>query len=166
MSDSLLSGPSSAVLKDLLDGDGEFTPPAPLLRDLTPAQAFALTPGSPYCIAQILAHMHYCQHRTLELIEGKMLPYPETEEEGWPAVDEAEWPDLVAEFLAELDQLKSIASDQAIIERVYKKNITVGAVLTSVAMHNAYHCGQIALIRLSLGCWPPEGGRGYGSWPE
>ena len=35
---------------------------------------------------------------------------------------------------------------------------TVLEMLQLIASHNSYHMGQIALIRRSLGAWPPPGG--------
>jgi len=35
---------------------------------------------------------------------------------------------------------------------------TLEAVLWQIVAHNSYHVGQIALIRRTLGAWPPRGG--------
>jgi uncharacterized damage-inducible protein DinB len=48
------------------------------------------------------------------------------------------------------------------IESVYEgdKNVagTLEAVLWQMVAHNSYHVGQIAMIRRTLGAWPPCGG--------
>ncbi len=39
-----------------------------------------------------------------------------------------------------------------------QQSSSVLAVLWQTVVHNSYHLGQIALLRRSLGAWPPPGG--------
>jgi len=32
------------------------------------------------------------------------------------------------------------------------------AVLWQILVHNSYHIGQVAMLRRTLGAWPPQGG--------
>ena len=35
--------------------------------------------------------------------------------------------------------------------------VTMGDVLHSLAVHNAYHMGKIVVVRQLIGAWPPAG---------
>jgi hypothetical protein len=63
-----------------------------------------------------------------------------------------------------LDYLQRLTYDGAALAREYKPGTTVGYLICDVALHNAYHLGQIVLLRCQLGLWPPQGGKGYGYW--
>lgn len=164
MREQQIIGPSPPAVRLLLDGSNEFTGPVRVLSDLKAADVSVLPEGSPHSIAQILAHMHFWQRFMLGLMRQESPAYPKTEEDGWPEVAAEQWPELVADFLADLDTLKSLTFDEAILAREYKPNVTVGYLICDAALHNAYHLGQIVLLRCMLELWPPVGGAGYGYW--
>ena len=166
MNEQRMIGPSPKALRLLLDGSNEFTEPVRVLSDLTAANALAMPQGSPHSIAQILAHMHFWQQFMIALMRQESPAYPQTEADGWPSIEAEQWPELVANFLADLERLKSFTLDEVILEREYKPDVTVGYLICDAALHNAYHLGQIVLLRCMLGLWPPVGGAGYGYWPS
>ena len=73
--------------------------------------------------------------------------------ENWPTVTSEMWPELVAEFLAGTAELRRVAREEELSRILYpsvgeEPAWTVGYKLAaSVAKHNAYHFGQIALLR-------------------
>lgn len=148
MSDNFYSATSEDV-KNWQEGDGEFLAPARILTDLTEEQATAVPPGSPYSIAQVLAHMHYWQGRRFAKLRGEIWPEAAHLSDTFAPPPPGTWNRLVTAFLADLDAIKKMADAKA--EYGY-----VGR-----ALHNGYHLGQIVLLRQMLGCWPPEGGEDY-----
>lgn len=85
---------------------------------------------------------------------------PEVDQaENWPAVTSDDWPRLKDEFLAALEQSKEIARDPENLERVILGGkYSVGARLVWCTGHNAYHLGQVVMLRRILGAWPPPDG--------
>lgn len=159
--DPTLYGPPASTLEILLDDPAEHDIPAPerVLAGLTSEQAVMVPPGLPYSVARIVAHMNSNMMFNLGLIRAaNPLTYDE-ELEDWPAVGAADWPRLVAQFLSNLAHLKQLARQQDLERVLYpaadgEAAWTVGYKLAlSVAKHNAYHLGQIIVIRRLLGFW-------------
>jgi hypothetical protein len=164
-----LLGPPAESLSRLLDGDGEFLTPERLLGDLTAEQASATPPDSPYSIARIVAHLFFWQKRVLDKLQGLDPPYPAHEADGWPESDASEWPDLMLRFLGDLQAAQDWALQDIDLDRPYPMSgassgasdpeMTSGyALLRGIGLHNAYHLGQIALLRQMQKLWPPAGG--------
>jgi uncharacterized damage-inducible protein DinB len=150
-----LAGP---VLSNMLLGEDEFVEPVHLLRDLTGDLAVAHPAEVTESIAQIVAHMHYFQHRNLAVIRGESLPAADHDEVTFREIPPEHWQNLVSEFLADLDELMAVTESDTEIVREVGDDETVGDRIRWSAVHNAYHYGQIVLLRRLLGAWPPEGG--------
>jgi uncharacterized damage-inducible protein DinB len=165
-SDSVLEIPSSpitgGILANMLLGEDEYIEPMSLLRDLTPAQAVGKPSQNLESIAQIVAHMRFWQNYSLAIINGEKPIYPSNQAEKdstWEEISEDEWDSLVADFLSGLDSFMGLTESDAEIFRRLKDDDdeTVGDRVRWTALHNAYHCGQIVLLRRMLGAWPPVG---------
>ena len=151
-----LTGP---VLSNMLLGEDEFTEPVHLLRDLTGEQATAKPAGVPESIAQILAHTQFWQHYNLEAIRGASPVHPADNDATWPeSVPEEQWQPMVSDFLSDLDEMIGLTEDDDGLSRTVREDETVGDRIRYTAVHNAYHFGQITLLRRMQGFWPPEGG--------
>jgi uncharacterized damage-inducible protein DinB len=150
-----LTGP---VLSNMLLGEEEFAEPVQLLRDLTGDQAAVAPSGAPESIGQIVAHMSFWQHRNLAVIRGEKPAYPSHPEQTWAHVQPDQWPDLVSGFLSDLDELMGMTENDQDLSRDLGEDETVGDRIRWTAVHNAYHFGQIVLLRRMAGIWPPEGG--------
>lgn len=159
-----VTGPSSQALRQLLEGSNEFTPPRQLLLDLSAEEATKIPPNVPHSIAQIVAHMHFWQDFMLDLMQEKSPRYPASEEAGWPEVSADQWLQVRTDFLAGLDELQQLTYDEKALAREYKPGTTVGYLICDAALHNAYHVGQIVLLRCQMGLWPSVEGKGYGYW--
>ena len=107
----------------------------------------------------------------LKRICGERPAYPEHASESWPRgecpQDAEEWERLkthLRELLVEFDEMAGWT--RAELEREVesphepdkKLAATVESVLWQLIVHNAYHAGQIAMIRQALGAWPPRSG--------
>ncbi len=115
--------------------------------------------------------MNFWMNYDLRRMRGERPTYPDHNAESFPAgkspADGAEWDRLrrdFAWFLAEHARLaeSSPAELRRKIEPMHEKHNevtgTLEAMLWQAAVHNSYHVGQIALIRRTLGAWPPKAG--------
>jgi uncharacterized damage-inducible protein DinB len=71
--------------------------------------------------------------------------------------EEGEWRALVAEFLSGLEKALEWGSSPEKLGVEVDPGVTMGDVLHSLAVHNAYHLGKIVAVRQLLGAWPPAG---------
>jgi hypothetical protein len=162
-SDSAQSPLTGGVLANMLLGEDEFTEPMTLLTDLNPSQAVGRPSDNIESIAQIVAHMQFWQDYSLCVIRGEKPRYPSNQAEKdatWREVEEGDWNGLASDFLAGLDSFMALTESDSEISRPLKDDETVGDRIRWTAMHNAYHCGQIVLLRRMLGAWPPAGEEG------
>ena len=109
---------------------------------------------------QLLEHMRIAQWDILEFSRNPQHVSPEFPAGYWPAADsppdESSWSDSVASFRADLNAMVDLVSNPttdlfATIPHGTGQTILREALL--VADHNAYHLGQLVLVRRGLGCW-------------
>jgi hypothetical protein len=149
---------SAAGVREMLRGGGEFVEPAEILSDLTEAQALTVPAGSPHSIAQIVSHMQFYQGAQAAGVRGEAWPKPEHLDDTFAVPAPGAWPALVASFLAGIEELAKLAEERAEVTSPQRDDTSVGYDLAESALHNAYHCGQIVLLRRIQGFWPPAGG--------
>jgi uncharacterized damage-inducible protein DinB len=161
MSDERFTVSSPEAIEGLIEGWSSFTPPSRALEGLTSEQALAKRDGWPYSIAEVVAHMLYWQRNDITTIETGIEPPAPTRPEEWPDVTEDDWPRLKDEFLASLERTKEMARDPELLEKtILGDRFTVGLRMVWFTGHNAYHLGQVLLMRRILGAWPPPVGPG------
>jgi uncharacterized damage-inducible protein DinB len=158
VTDPILTGASPEATRALLEEASEFTPASRALDGLTAERALMKPADSPYSVAEIVSHMVFWQRYVMATIEGEAVEDISSATTGWATVNLEDWPRLKDEFLANLERCCEMARNAAELERVPSGNRTVGYRLLSHAGHNAYHLGQIVLLRRILGLWPPPGG--------
>src|SRR5581483_8757708 len=88
-------------------------PPPRLLTDLTEAQAVSIPPGSPYSIAQILAHMHFFPSAQIATVRGEEAPQPQHLDDTFAPIAPGTWPTLVDEFRPGVEACKTLAQEMA-----------------------------------------------------
>jgi uncharacterized damage-inducible protein DinB len=116
--------------------------------------------GAPHSPWQLLEHMRICQRDILEFCRNP--EYVEMKfEDYWPAgvapSTDAAWDESIAAFRRDRDALKALVSDSGIdlFEPVpHGTGQTYLRELVLVADHNAYHVGQLVLLKRLLGVWP------------
>jgi|ERR1700683_1564144 len=162
---------SSCALTELLHGEGAHADPVACVADLSAELAAHHVEGFPHSIGELVFHMNYWMDYELRRIRGEKPGYPEHNSESFPLApspaDAKEWDRLRKRFTALLAEFAVLAKasqpelDRQ-IETVHEgdKKIagTLEAVLWQMVAHNSYHTGQIAMIRRTLGAWPPRGG--------
>ncbi len=109
---------------------------------------------------QLLEHMRIAQWDILEFSRNPRHISPQWPEGYWPASskppDPRSWAKSVQNFKSDLEAMKDLVADPAIdlyapIANGDGQTILREALL--VADHNAYHLGQLVLLRKLLGAW-------------
>jgi len=159
------------TLVELLYGKGAHANTLACVEDVSLELAGRRIENFPHSIWQLLSHMNFWMSYELKRIRGKAPAYPEHAAESWPAdaapSSEQEWRNEVALLKNLLVELTALAeSSSEILARhvvaTYpghtKYSSSLLAVLWQILVHNSYHIGQVAMLRRTLGAWPPQGG--------
>jgi uncharacterized damage-inducible protein DinB len=162
---------SSRTLIELLRGKGSHADPIACVEDISAELAARQIVGFPHSIGQLVFHMNYWMDYELRRIRGQKPEYPQHNSESFPPApspaDALEWDRLRERFAGSLADFAVLANSspeqmQRQIETVHEGDTkvagTLEAVLWQMVAHNSYHVGQIALIRRTLGTWPPRSG--------
>ncbi len=117
-------------------------------------------PHSPW---RLLEHMRIAQWDILEFSRNPRHVSPKWDKEYWAEgdapPDATAWDKSVDAFRADLQAMKDLVSDPATdlfapIPHGQGQTILREALL--VADHNAYHLGQLVVVRRLLGAWPKD----------
>jgi uncharacterized damage-inducible protein DinB len=126
-----------------------------------PADLRGVRPGDlPYSPWQLLEHLRLAQRDILEFCRNPAYQEPEGMEAYWPRTSAPPtpnaWEESVRAFRADRAALRRMAADPAIdlyapvpqgTGQTYLRELLL------VADHNAYHVGQLILLRRLLGAW-------------
>jgi len=147
-------------LKELLKGGGAHTRPEEVLADWPPELRGQKPPGLPYSPWQILEHMRIAQWDILEFSRDPRHVSPDFPGGYWPQQDAppgaTAWENSVNVFQDELRQVLQLVEDPsvdlfAVIPHGQGQTVLREALV--VADHNAYHLGQLVVLRRLLGIW-------------
>jgi hypothetical protein len=145
----------------LLRGGGAHLTFDAAVADLAPTARGASVPGVPYTPWRLLEHVRIAQWDILEFSRNASHVSPEFPDGYWPASDapagETDWDDSVAAFHRDLDAMCELVADPkqdlfAPFPHGDGQTLLREALLT--ADHNAYHLGQLVVLRRLLGAWP------------
>ncbi|MEX2262049.1 MAG: DinB family protein [Bryobacteraceae bacterium] len=126
----------------------------PELRGVKPA-------GLPYSAWQLLAHMRMAQHDILDFCVNPDYAEMKWPDDYWPRDEappnEKAWEKCVRDFRKDLSAMEALVTDHkrdllAPIPHGEGQTLLREALL--VADHNAYHLGQLVLLRRLLNVWP------------
>jgi len=143
----LKGGQAHLTLDDTLKGFPEK------LRGVKP-------PGAPHSAWQLLEHLRIAQWDILEFSRDAKHVSPKWPEGYWPTSDkpptDAQWKKSISAIKKDLQAMQRLVEDPR--TDLYSKiphgtgqNILREALL--IADHNAYHLGQLVLVRRLLGAW-------------
>ncbi|SDX34821.1 DinB family protein [Hymenobacter psychrophilus] len=126
---------------------------------LTPALINAPAPGLPHTIWQLAEHLRLAQWDIVEFCLNPAHVSPEFPAGYWPAptppADVARWQTCLAQLEADrtrfLAHLRRAPDLLAPLPHGTGQSLLREALL--IADHNAYHVGQIVLVRQLLGAW-------------
>jgi hypothetical protein len=119
-------------------------------------------PNGTYSSWALLEHLRLTQHDILDYCTNpdyKALPHPEGY---WPAdgvtATAADWDNTIEVFLRELEELVAIVEnpDTDLYAPIpWGGDHTILREVLIVTDHNAYHIGELAIMRQAMGTWPP-----------
>jgi hypothetical protein len=117
--------------------------------------------GLPYSAWELLEHLRLAQRDILDFCvdpnykEDKKWP-----DEYWPSSpappSDAAWEDSIREFVADRKAMQTLAADASVdleAKVPHGSGQTYLRELVLVIDHNAYHIGQLVLVRRLLGIW-------------
>jgi hypothetical protein len=122
----------------------------------------AFAPNVTYTPWHVVEHLRLCQWDILDYMRNPSYQYMEWPKDYWPArdatADDATWQRSVTSFQRNLDTVRAIVTDPqtdfyAPIPHGYGGHTILREVLL-IADHNAYHVGELGLMRQILGAWP------------
>lgn len=144
----------------LLKGGGAHLGFEQAIADLPPDLRGEKAAGAPHTPWRLVEHLRICQWDILEFSRNAKHVSPDFPEGYWPADDAApdaeDWDRSVQQFRADLEAMQALVADPATdlfapIPHGDGQTILREALL--VADHNAYHLGQLVLLRRCLGAW-------------
>ncbi|HUG01686.1 MAG TPA: DinB family protein [Longimicrobiales bacterium] len=150
------------ILAWLLAGERSHADPARCFDALSPVLAGRAPAGAPYTVYEQLNHVRYWQGIYLRRLDGEAVPTPPTAAQGWPGParpeGDAAWDAAVEDFRAGLRRALAIAHAAGLEEGLPNwDGMNRAHGLALLAAHNAYHAGQVVLLRRQLDAWPPPG---------
>ena len=120
-------------------------------------------PGTPHTAWQLVEHLRLAQWDILEFSRDPRHVSPEFPEGYWPSADappdSAAWHKSIAAFQADLKAMQRLVADPGtdLLARVEhpeaREKHTLLREALLLADHNAYHVGQLVLVRRLLGAW-------------
>ncbi|THF70058.1 damage-inducible protein DinB [Deinococcus sp. Arct2-2] len=146
------------LLQASLGGSAAFREPEYILENLTSEVAAKPVPGLPYTIADVLYHLNATMRASLDLASGRAADWPEGLEV-WPdmppSTEQHSAEQSSAEQLAQIRLDVALALSEAVM-LAEDPSERAREILTDLAVNNAYHWGQVALIRRLHGDWSGE----------
>jgi hypothetical protein len=113
--------------------------------------------GLPYSPWQLLEHLRLAQRDILEFCTSAGYEEPAWPDDYWPAGPApryGEWEQSMESFRADREALKQLALDVDLFASIpHGTGQTYLRELLLVADHNAYHIGELIVVRRLLGNW-------------
>jgi hypothetical protein len=150
-------------LTELLDGGSAHLKFDKAVAGIPPKLRAAKPAGAPHSPWQLVEHLRIAQWDVLEFSRNPEHVSPEWPKAYWPdreAPPTAKaWESSIKKFKADLAAMKKLVSNRhtdlfAPIPHGEGQTVLREALL--VADHNAYHLGQLVLLRRLLGAWKDE----------
>jgi hypothetical protein len=133
------------------------------VADFPPAQINIVFPNGTYTAWHLLEHLRLTQWDILDFMCNPHYQEREWPQDYWPAPDlqasPEDWQRTIASFQADLRTLVEMARDPATdlyAPIPHGSGQTILRELLLVADHNAYHIGELAIMRQVMGTWGPS----------
>lgn len=131
------------------------------VKDIAPEHRGVVPQGLPWSAWQLLEHLRLAQHDILDFCRNPNYRDMKWPDDYWPTSpeppSEAAWDESIRRYQADRHSMQALASDTAIdlAARIpHGSGQTFLREILLVADHNAYHVGQLVLVRRLLGIWP------------
>lgn len=146
------------------DENGWFVAVRNALEGVTAKQAIWKPDGADNSIWETLAHLSYYNNAYLQRFKGIEYQYAVADNDATfeGGSSEGEWQDAVSKFDSIMTEWREllIAADESKFDEPVptKTERRWSELIADVNAHNAYHGGQILLLRKLQGSWNPEKG--------
>lgn len=147
-------------LLDLLRGGQAHTTLDEAVKDFQLERAGIRPEGSPHSAWELLVHIRIAQHDILRFSQSADYQSPPWPKGYWPSSpapkDQAEWDACVAAIRDDLAAFEALLNDPArdlLRPFPWGDGQTLLREALLIADHNAYHVGQLVLVRRLLGSW-------------
>lgn len=145
----------------VLEGKGAHMTLEEAVADFPMAEINTKPAGLPYSFWHLLEHLRICQWDILEFTRDPAHVSPEFPVGLWPApdatTDAAGWEATLVQFRADLAEMIALTRDESLdltTELPHAPGYTYLREILLVADHNAYHTGELAILRQIMGLWP------------
>ncbi len=118
-------------------------------------------PQVPYTFWHLLEHLRLTQRDILDFIRNPAYEYLPWPAGYWPAPDTqaepVQWAKTIADFHADLQAIEALVKDRQTDLTApipHAPDYTIFREILLVADHNAYHIGELGVLRQAMGLWP------------
>jgi hypothetical protein len=166
--DTLETTMSDAALRQHLDyllgGGGAHLAFDKAVEGLPPAKRGVRAPSTPHTAWRLVEHLRIAQWDILEFSRNPKHVSPDWPDGYWPTADappdDAAWDRSLNSFRADLGAMRNLVADPKtdLFARIpHGDGQTILREALLVADHNAYHLGQLVMLRRVIGAWDREG---------
>ena len=119
-------------------------------------------PNCDYTFWHLLEHLRICQKDILDYIASDDYQWPNFPDDLWPdksaETDLSGWQQTIAQFLADRQALVSIVNDPNVdlfapLPNSAEHQHNILREINIIANHNAYHTGELGVLRQLLALW-------------
>ena len=149
------------TLLNLLRGKGAHMTFDEAVADMPIEAINTRPPNVPYTIWHLVEHIRIAQWDILEFVRDPDHVSPDWPDGYWPArnatADQEQWHASLAAFRADLQAMQDLTADpnlDLLAELPHTPGYTYLREILLVADHNAYHFGELAILREVMGLWP------------
>jgi hypothetical protein len=120
-------------------------------------------PNCDYTFWHLLEHLRICQKDILDYIQAGDYRWPNFPDDLWPdkstETDLAGWQQTIEQFYADRQKLVEIINDPAVdlfapLANSGEHQHNILREINVIASHNAYHTGELGIVRQMMGLWP------------
>ncbi len=147
-------------LLDLLQGGNAHVKFEAVVKDFPERLRGKKPEGQPHTAWRLLEHMRIAQWDILEFSRSSKHASPEWPDGYWPQGDAppsaTAWEKSVKQFRADLKAMEALVADPStdLYARIaWGEDQTILREALLVADHNAYHLGELLMLRRLLGAW-------------
>jgi len=133
------------AMRQMFEG-ADFTDPEKLVRRISAETACRKPEGFPYSLATNVYHCDIWNRVWLARVKGlpKVNPFPD-----FLVVEPGEWPQVRDSFVDGVREAYQIASAEPFVHS-HRTDEAAKKLLLKIAVHTAYHLGQINLLKRML----------------
>lgn len=130
-----------------------------------PTEINRRAPNVDYTFWHLVEHVRFCQIDMLDYLRRADYEAARFPDDYWPAPDttasEQQWVDSIAAFTADLDAVEAFVRDESVdlwtpAPQAWEPNHTPLRTVMVMIDHNAYHAGELGILRQVLGLWSSD----------